>query len=153
MAPDIAPKGVNIPCPFQSFKGSYIEHLSDEVIDLILTRFGQALPSCRLSFNLSHYMHGEVCRVAPDTTAFDLRKEGAIDILFKIGWDDPKKASSCMSWLNKTFEVLQPYSGGRIYANYMSTEGGHLAKAVFGTNHTRLVQLKRKYDPKKFFPP
>jgi hypothetical protein len=108
MAPDIAPKGVNIPCPFQSFKGSYIEHLSDEVIDLILTRFGQALPSCRLSFNLSHYMHGEVCRVAPDTTAFDLRKEGAIDILFKIGWDDPKKASSCMSWLNKTFEVLQP---------------------------------------------
>jgi hypothetical protein len=152
MAPDIAPHGVNIPCPFQSGKGTYIEHLSDEVIDLILAQFGQAPPSCQLFFVLSHYMHGEVCRIAMDATAFELRKAGAIDMGFIIGWDDPKKAFACMSWLNKTFEGLQPYSGGRIYANYMSTNRGEVdAKAVYGTNYTRLLQLKRKYDSQNLF--
>ena len=96
-------------------------------------------------------MHGEVCRVAPVATAFELRKAGAVHSAFLIGWDDPKKASACMSWLSNLSDLLQPYSGGRIYANFMSTEGGHLAKAVYGTSYTRLLQLKRKYDPQNFF--
>ena len=139
------------PCPFQSVKGAYIKQLSNEVLDLILGQFEQAPPSCQLFFNLSHYMHGEVCRIAPEATAFELRQAGAADLAYLIGWDDPKKASSCMLWLNNLAELLQPYSGGRIYSNYMSTEGGDLAKAVYGTNYTRLLQLKRKYDPQNFF--
>jgi FAD/FMN-containing dehydrogenase len=96
-------------------------------------------------------MHGEVCRVAPDTTAFELRKAGAADLAYLIGWNDSKNESACMSWINNLSDLLQPYAGGRIYANYMSTQGGDSAKAVDGTNYTRLLQLKRKYDPENIF--
>jgi hypothetical protein len=46
---------------------------------------------------------------------------------------------------------LQPYSGGRIYADYMSQPGGTTAKAVFGTNFSRLAQIKKKYDAGNVF--
>lgn len=33
----------------------------------------------------------------------------------------------------------------------MSTPGGPTAKAVFGTNFSRLAQVKKKYDPNNIF--
>ncbi|SHF19004.1 FAD-binding oxidoreductase [Flavisolibacter ginsengisoli] len=137
--------------PFKAQKGSYIEQLSDEVIDLILDRFAQPPPAKFYDFVFDHYMHGEVCRVAPDATAFGLRKAGAIHLSFGLEWQDPKNTAACMSWHAKTLELLQQYSGGRIYSNYMSTEGEQAVKAVYGANYPRLVSLKKTYDPQSFF--
>lgn len=151
MNEDWASKEIAGPCPYASVKGAYIETLSEEVFDTVLAQFEQAPPSCLLFFNLSHYMHGEVCRIAPDSTAFELRKAGAANLAYLIGWNDSKNESACMSWINKLSELLHPYTGGRIYANYMSTQGEDSAKAVYGSNYTRLLQLKRKYDSQNFF--
>jgi len=57
-------------CPLALDKGTYVEKLSDEVIDLVVGRLRQSPPSCETVFNFSHYMHGQVCRVSPDATAF-----------------------------------------------------------------------------------
>jgi len=70
---------------------------------------------------------------------------------FYVEWEDPARASACMSWNHNTSELLRPYSGGRIYANYMSAKGEAAAKAVYGANFSRLSQLKKKYDPHNFF--
>ena len=51
----------------------------------------------------------------------------------------------------ETLEKLQPYSGGRIYANYMSQAEGTTEKAVFGTNFSCLGQIKKKYDASNIF--
>ena len=96
-------------------------------------------------------MHGEVCRVLPHATAFDLRKLGATHLAFWVNWQDSVDTEVCMAWHNETFERSQAYSGGRIYANYMSVPGGPTAKAVFGTNFSRLSQVKKKYDPNNIF--
>ena len=138
-------------CPSVTFKTSYVEQLSDEVIDIILDRLAQPPAACGLGFLFGHYMHGEVCRVKPDTTAFELRKSGAVHLGFWSEWKESQNESACISWLDKTVDVLQPYSGGRIYSNYMSTTGENTAKAVYGSNYTRLAELKKKYDPQNFF--
>lgn len=143
--------GEIISCPYESVKGSYIQHLSEEVIELILDRFAKPPPSCDLFFNLSHYMHGEVCRVATDATAFVHRTVGAVHVVFWVQWKDAANASACMSWQDKTFDLLQQYSGEHIYANYMSTKGEVAAKKTYGSNYLRLGQLKGKYDPQNFF--
>jgi FAD/FMN-containing dehydrogenase len=96
-------------------------------------------------------MHGEVCRVLPHATAFELRKPGAAHLAFWVTWQDSSDTTACLTWHNETYERLQSYSGGRIYANYMSTAGGPTAKAVFGTNFSRLAQVKKKYDPNNIF--
>jgi FAD/FMN-containing dehydrogenase len=139
------------PYKFNSDKGTYIEQLSDEVIELVMDRLAQAPRPGTVYFNFSHYMHGEVCRVLPDATAFELRKHGAAHLAFWVTWHDSSDTTACLTWHNETYERLQSYSGGRIYANYMSTAGGPTAKAVFGTNFSRLAQVKKKYDPNNIF--
>lgn len=138
-------------CPFEYMKGCYVETLSDEVIETILETFAQRPVSCDVVFDLSHYMHGQVCRIAPGATPFDLRKAGAVHLGFWVQWKEQAQASACMAWSKKTYERLQRYSGGRIYSNYMSTTGEAAVKRVYGSNYPRLAQLKAKYDPQNFF--
>jgi FAD/FMN-containing dehydrogenase len=147
--PDQADEGMS--CPFGSQKGTYIESLSDDAINLVIERSAQSPSSCGVFFRLDHYVHGQVCRVAPDATAFGLRKVGAIHVNFWVPWKEEAQASACMAWSKTTLEQFRQYSGGRIYANYMSTTGEAVAKSVYGSNYPRLSQLKKKYDPDNFF--
>ncbi len=141
----------SIPFKFISVKGTYIEQMTDEVIELVLDRIAKTPRSGTVYFNFSHYMHGEVCRILPDATAFELRKTSAAHLVFWVTWQDSVNTTACITWDNETFKHLQAYSGGRIYSNYMSTPGGPTAKAVFGTNFSRLAQVKKKYDPNNIF--
>lgn len=136
---------------YVSNKGSYIKQMSDEVIDFVVESVSQPPQSCKVFFDFSHYMHGEVCRVAPDATAFELRQLGAVHLANWVTWRDSKNAVACMTWHDKIFERLKAYDGGRVYANYMSTTGGANAKSVFGSNFMRLKQVKKKYDPNNLF--
>lgn len=137
---------------FQFVRATYVERISDEVIDVMVDRFAQRPPNCETVFNFDHYMHGQVCRVPEDATAFSLRKPGAVQLGFWTQWKSPTDASRCMPWVQETFRLLQPYTGGRIYANYMTTyPGPQSAKNVFGPNFERLFRLKKKYDPNNLF--
>lgn len=97
-----------------------------------------------------HYMHGAVCRIAPEATAFELRSPGALHVWVVSGWTESSAAVRAMAWVDDTWKALQPYSGGRTYANFLSTEGEAAVKAAFGANYPRLVAIKRKYDPTNF---
>jgi hypothetical protein len=57
---------------------------------------------------------------------------------------------SCF-WADEARKLLRPASGERIYANYQSNAGKGTPEAVFGSNYSRLVALKNKYDPTNFF--
>lgn len=143
--------GPSVPVNFRSVKGTYIPQITDEVISLMLNQLTKTPRMSATVFNFSHFMHGEVCRILSDSTAFELRNPGAAHLLFYITWQDSADSTVCIDWDNETFEQLQAYSGGRIYANYMSVPGGPSAKAVFGSNLSRLSQIKKKYDPNNIF--
>jgi len=140
--------GEFVPPAFTAIKGSYLEQLSDEVIDIVVESLAQAPAGCGIAFD--HYVHGEVSRVAPDSTAFELRAPGAFHIPIFSGWDDPADAVASMTWVENTWKLLQPYSGGRMYANYMSIEGEQAVKSAYGSNYARLRTIKTKYDPDNF---
>ena len=137
-----------VPPTFSAIKGSYLEQLSDAPIDIAVECFAQAPSGCALGFD--HYVHGEVCRVARDATAFELRASGALHMWIMSTWDDPEAARTSMTWAENTWQLLQPYSGGRIFANYMSVEGEPAVKAVYGSNYARLRTIKTEYDPDNF---
>jgi len=147
--PDQVDEGMS--CPFGSLKGTYIESLSDDAIDLVIECSAQSPSSCGVGFLVDHYVHGQVCRVAPDATAFGLRKAGAIHMSFWVPWKEEAQSTACVAWSKTTLERLRQYSGGRVYANYMSTKGEAVVKSVYGSNYPRLAQLKKKYDPENFF--
>jgi FAD binding domain/Berberine and berberine like len=136
---------------YLSNKGSYIKSMSDEVIDFVMECVSQPPQSCKVFFDFSHYMHGEVCRVASDATAFELRQPNAVHLGHWLTWKEPMNAAACITWHNKIFERLESFASGRVYANYMSTSGGANAKSVFGSNFMHLKQIKKKYDPNNIF--
>ena len=85
-----------------------------------------------------------------DSTAFELRESSGLHMWIMSTWDDPEAARTSMAWAENTWQLLQPYSGGRIFANYMSVEGEPAVKAVYGSNYARLRTIKTKYDPDNF---
>jgi FAD/FMN-containing dehydrogenase len=147
---EITPEDENEQPGFAFGKYCYIERLSDAAMEATLAQFAnQSDVSCGMG--LYHYMHGAICRVAGDATAFELRAPGALHIAIASSWHDSKLADASIAWVNGAWESLNGFSGGRIYANYLSVEGEDAVKAAYGKNYPKLVDIKSKYDPTNFF--
>ena len=138
------------PQSFRAPKNCYLQRLSDEVIDLIIDH-AAAAPSSRSVVGLDHYMHGAVCHVASHASAFELRETGGVHVWIESDWNSPEEAEESAAWATHLWDALQPYSGGRIYANYLSVEDEGSVRAAYGSNFSRLVTLKNKYDSSNFF--
>jgi FAD/FMN-containing dehydrogenase len=46
---------------------------------------------------------------------------------------------------------MRPFMVPGAYANYLEDEGDPHARAAYGANYDRLVNLKSKYDPTNLF--
>jgi FAD/FMN-containing dehydrogenase len=134
---------------FRCLSTVYREDFTDELILKLLDRLAEAPPETVIG--VSHYMHGELCRVRPEAAAFPLRKAGAVHIRVGIDWNDPAASEKFLAWTAQARGRLRPASAERVYANYQSHADTQTPMAVFGGNHGRLAALKRKYDPSNLF--
>jgi FAD/FMN-containing dehydrogenase len=134
---------------FRSIEAVYRDRVSDEVIDIFVDRLASAPVDA--IFGLSHYMHGAVCRVAPDATAFPHRRAHSIHLRVACQWADPTETERRFAWTDEWRRLCRPTSDETIYANYQtySTERG--GAAIFATNHDRLARLKARLDPDNVF--
>ena len=139
--------GTKGPPAFGIIAGSYLQSLSVGAIDTILAGFAEA-PGPVAMIALDHYMHGAVCRVKPDSTAFELRARDAVPIWVQANWEDTASEASLSRWVEQTWTALRPYSGGRAYANYPAAETESSIREVYQENYARLVAVKTQYDPK-----
>jgi len=140
----------NTPPPaFRGIQTVYRDRLSDELSDIIVDRFGRASPE--IIMGISHYMHGQVCRVAPTATAFPLRQAGGLNVRLAYTWNDPATGQRLTQWADESLRLLRPSADERIYANFQTYEASNRAAAVYGVNFTRLADIKYKYDRENFF--
>ena len=140
----------NSPSPaFRAIQTVYRDRISDEVIDIIVDQLAHASPDTIMG--LSHYMHGQVCRVKSDATAFPHRQAHSVHLRVAYNWTDPQATEQRFAWGEEWLRVLRPQSDERIYANYQTYETKAGSPSVFGDNHDRLLALKKKYDPTNFF--
>src|SRR5436190_14938319 len=140
----------NTPPPqFRGIQTVYRDRLSDELIDIIVDRFGRASPE--IIMGISHYMHGQVCRVAPTATAFPLRQTGGLNVRLAYTWNDPATGQRLTQSADESLRLLRPNADERIYANFQTYETKSGAAAVYGVNFARLAGIKYKYDPQNLF--
>lgn len=140
----------NTPAPaFRGIQAVYRERLSDDVIDMVVERLEQAAPA--VVMGISHYMHGQVCRVDPRATAFALREAGGLNVRFAYTWNDAATGETLTRWADESLRLLRPAANERIYANFQTYEAAAGAAAVYGVNYARLAQVKQKYDRENFF--
>jgi len=140
----------NTPPPaFRGIQAVYRDRLSDELIDIIVDRLGRASPE--VIMGISHYMHGQVCRVAPTATAFPLRQAGGLNVRMAYTWNDPTSGQRLTQWADESLRLLRPGADERIYANFQTYEASSRAAAVYGVNTSRLAAIKHKFDRENFF--
>jgi hypothetical protein len=140
----------NTPAPaFRGIQTVYRDRLSDDLIDIIVDRLERASPEAIMG--ISHYMHGQVCRVASSATAFPLREAGGLNVRLAYTWNDPATGQRLTEWADESLRLLRPSADERIYANFQTYQARSGAAAVYGVNFSRVAGIKYKYDRENFF--
>ena len=91
-------------------------------------------------------LRGAISRVPSSDMAFALRQPGyEVDVAGV--WSDPAEKASAVQWVKALRDKLQPLANG-VYANQLGETSEALVRAAYGPNYARLVEIKKKYDPK-----
>jgi len=121
----------------------FLPELSAPAISAIASATEHAPPTNRV-FIVPLY--GAISRVGITDTAFVLRRPGyEVDITGL--WSSPAEKESAVQWVKSLRDNLQPFAQG-VYSNQLGETSDALVKASYGTNYARLVEIKKKYDPK-----
>jgi FAD/FMN-containing dehydrogenase len=87
---------------------------------------------------------GAVTRVRSGDMAFAMRQPG-YEVDVSGNWIAPEEKDSVVRWVNALRDKLQPFSHG-LYVNALSETSDDLVRAAYGSNYTRLAEIKKKYD-------
>jgi len=132
------------------WKSGFLSELSDSAIGEMLERFA-VCPSPMTAMLLEHF-HGAVTRVPVDATAVPHREQSHNFAITSV-WTDSAATDENVAWTRESFEAMAPYLVGRRYLNYFSDDdtGEEAARAAYGPNYERLVEVKGAYDPTNMF--
>lgn len=139
-----APKGL-----LSYWKTEYLRDLDDNVIDA-LTENAAKMRSPLSAVHI-HHVQGEVSRINADATAFG-RRDSPFILNIIGGWTDPAESDNHIAWVREMSQAMQPLATGEAYLNYLGEEGDARIRAAYGAEkYSRLVALKKKYDPTNLF--
>jgi hypothetical protein len=96
---------------------------------------------------------GTIADVAPDATAFphrDARFLAQEFVTFHGPITDATLGTN-RRWLTNLWRAFRPAASGAAYVNYIDPELRDWLRAYYGDNLTRLVDVKRRYDPNDAF--
>jgi FAD/FMN-containing dehydrogenase len=128
------------------WKGHFVSALPEELIDELLARL-TALGHAPGGI-LIESLHGapKDPDVPPGAVGF---RDAAFNVSVTAAWVDPRLDEMQIDWARSTAAVLEPWSLGGGYVNYMQAdEPEERVRAAFGDEgFERLRALKRRYDP------
>jgi hypothetical protein len=132
------------------FKGGFLPVYTDAVAEVVVEHMARR-PSARNEFDL-HHMGGALARVRTGDTAFADR---ASPFLYNViaMWSEPKDDDANRAWARGFAAELDRFASDRGYLNF-ATEAHSAAtvRSAYGEErYSRLVDLKRRYDPDNLF--
>jgi len=96
---------------------------------------------------------GAINRVAPDATAYVHRRSLAM-LQYSASWVDsspPSVVAANRQWIGTAWRLMRPYVSSGAYSNYADPDLVDWEQAYWGSNLTRLTEVKRAYDPGNVF--
>lgn len=132
------------------WKSEYVTEIADDAIDVFVdhaSRMGS--PFARLAM---FQLGGNVQQIDEMSSAVSHRRAEYIYAV-NTGWGDPSQSEHQMQWTHDLWTALRPFSMGGVYVNFLSEDDGEdRVRAAYGPEkYTRLVELKRRYDPHNLF--
>lgn len=130
------------------WKSGYLSSTTDAALDALLQHVPE-MPSTASGVGLQR-LHGAASRVAPDATAFPHRRDH-YDMLILAQWANTADSPRNITWARGLFEAMRPHLQDAVYVNNLGAEGADRVRAAYGGNYSRLVEVKRTYDPDNVF--
>ena len=98
-----------------------------------------------------HHFHGRAARIAPDATAFALRREHLmVEIL--AAWEGPhSEGARHRAWADELDRALEPYALPGGYPNLLAPDETERLETAYGRNAARLRTLWSRHDPDGMF--
>jgi FAD/FMN-containing dehydrogenase len=118
-----------------------------EVIDA-LVEAARTVTSPRSLIAL-HHCHGASTRVAPEQTAFALRRPHFV-VEIVACWEVGDGAAH-RGWAQSLSDALAPHALPGGYANLLGPDDHDQIANAYGDNATRLIAAKKRYDPDAVF--
>jgi FAD/FMN-containing dehydrogenase len=130
------------------WKSHHMKELPDDCIDII-KEYALSMPTDECEIFIPH-MEGWPGRIAPAATAFPHRNTPFV-LNIHTRWQKPLDDARAMKWARDFHKATEPFSQG-VYVNFLSEEGTARVKQAYTTEvWNRLVECKRKWDPKNLF--
>lgn len=135
--------------PFKSVGPFVNQLLPDKAIDII-RNFINKPPASSVSVSvLLHGLGAAVAKVPSNATAYFYRK-ALYNLSIWSTWSSPEGAAPGIRWVEEFRKAMLPFTQG-IYVNTPDLSIENWPKAYYGSNFTRLTQVKAKYDPENIF--
>lgn len=129
-------------------RSGHLSRLGDDAVEALVP-YATRLTSPYSIVMLSP-LGGAVARVGEQDTAFGFR-DTAFDLAVDAVWSDPQHSRRHRQWVQETWAAMQPYAHG-VYVNELGDEGPERVREAYcPATYTRLVGLKRRYDPENLF--
>jgi FAD/FMN-containing dehydrogenase len=122
--------------------------LSDGAIDAIVAAVSN-LPGPECEVFIAH-VGGAMARVAKDSTAYPYRDAHFI-MNVHTRWRDAAEDGKCLAWARTLHKATEPFATGSAYVNFMPADDTGRIGEVYGDNYRRLVEVKRRWDPRNRF--
>jgi FAD/FMN-containing dehydrogenase len=129
------------------WKSHNFASMPDGLIDAAI-EFSGRLPSNQTEIFFGG-LGGQINRVAADATAYPHRDAKYV-MNVHARWEDPADDAKCIAWAREYYDATAPFATGGVYVNFVPDGDAVIAQA-YGPNYDRLVEVKRKYDPKNLF--
>ncbi len=130
------------------WKSHNFTDFSENVMDLMI-EYGITLPSPDCEIFIAN-IEGAPNKVETNATAYPHRDTKYV-MNVHGRWEKAALDERCISWSRSFFKATAPYASAGTYVNFMTEDEKDHVSAAYGSNYDRLVQIKRKYDPKNNF--
>lgn len=130
------------------WKSHNFTELKDGLFDVVL-EYLDSLPSPQCEIFIGA-LGGATMRPAPDATAYAHRE---VRFVMNVHgrWAEASDDGQCIGWARDFFKAATPFASGGVYVNFLTADEAARVPSAYGENFTRLVEVKRHYDPDNFF--
>lgn len=130
------------------WRADFFKELGPEIRKQHL-KFGSTIPTPLSQMHL-YPISGAASRIGAKETPWAYRDAKYAGVIVGVS-PESKDAEKITKWCKSYWEALHPYSSGGAYSNFMMDEGEDRVKASYKHNYTRLVKIKKQYDPTNLF--
>jgi FAD/FMN-containing dehydrogenase len=130
------------------WKANFAKELTDGAIAAHLEH-GPKIPVVNSTVHI-YPINGACHRVGAGETAFGHRDATFATVIAGM-WPDPAHNDKNIKWVKDYYKATAPHSEAGGYVNFAAADDQDRAPANYGANYSKLVEVKRKYDPGNLF--